>query len=306
MGFSRVRVRFWRAGVAAVVAAVAGVGLGARQGYEADIRQWRAAEEAELRADDGWLTVAGLFWLDPGLSHVGADPSNEVVLPDGSAPARLGWFEFLDGRVEFRAEPGTRVTSAGRPVDRLDLTPGPRAATLDTAGLTMFVIRRGERTGIRLRDRNNPARRQFTGRSWYPVDPGWKVTARFTAYDAPEVVHVPNVLGDSVEMDSPGVVEFALGDQSFRLVPVLETPDAAQLFFIIGDQTNGDETYDGGRFLYAELPRDGAVVLDFNKLYNPPCVFTEFATCPLPPPANQLAARIEAGELMYGTPGRHR
>jgi len=285
--------------VAAVIVALAGVGLGARQGYEAGIRQWRAEQEAELKADDGWLTVAGLFWLEPGLSHAGADPSNEVVLPEGAAPARLGWFEFRDGRVVFGAEPGTRVTSAGRPVDRLDLTAGRHPAAIDAGSLTMFVIRRGDRTGIRMRDRNSAARRAFTTRAWYPVDPAWRVTAQFTAYDEPRVVKVPNVLGDMLEMQSPGFVEFTLGDRPLRLEPVLESPSATQLYFIIGDETNGHETYGGGRFLYTDLPHDGVVVLDFNKLYNPPCVFTAFATCPLPPPENKLAARIEAGELMY-------
>jgi len=289
----------WRVGVAALLVAMVGAGLGARQGYEAEIRQWRADQEAALTADDGWLTVAGLFWLDPGLSHAGADPSNEIVLPE-AAPARLGWFEFREGRVVFQAEPGTRVTSDGRPVDRLDLTAGRRAAAIDAGSLTMFVIRRGERTGIRMRDRDSAARREFTTRAWYPIDPAWRVTARFTAYDERRIVKVPNVLGDTVEMESPGFVEFTLGDRSLRLEPVLETPESTELYFIIGDETNGHETYGGGRFLYTDLPRDGVVVLDFNKLYNPPCVFTEFATCPLPPPENKLAARIEAGELMYG------
>jgi len=294
--------RRWRRGavVAAVVVAVAGVGLGARQGYEAEIRQWRTEQEAELKADDGWLTVAGLFWLEPGLAHAGTDPSNEIVLPEGAAPARLGWFELRDGRVVFQAEPGTDVTSNGRPVDRLDLTPGPRGPAIDTGSLTMFVIRRGERTGIRMRDRESAARRAFTTLSWYPVDPAWRVTGRFTAHAEPRIVNVPNVLGDTVEMESPGFVEFTLGDRSLRLEPVLEAPDATELFFIIGDETNGGETYGGGRFLYTDLPRDGAVVLDFNKLHNPPCVFTAFATCPLPPPENKLPVRIEAGELMYG------
>ncbi len=296
----------WRVGavVVALVGAVAGAAAVPRQGYESEIRRWRAEQEAALEADDGWLTVAGLFWLEPGLSQAGADPSNDVVLPEGAAPARLGWFEFRDGRVVFQAEPGTRVISDGRPVDRLELTPGPRAAAIDVGSLTMFVIRRGERTGIRMRDRNSAARREFTTRSWYPIDPAWRVTARFTAYDEPRSVKVPNVLGDTVEMESPGFVEFMLGDRSLRLEPVLETPDATELYFIIGDETNGRETYGGGRFLYTELPRGGAVVLDFNKLYNPPCVFTEFATCPLPPPVNRLAARIEAGELMYETLAR--
>jgi len=280
-----------------MLVAVALVGLSARAGYEAGIRQWRAEHEATLRAADGWLTVSGLFWLKPGLTRVGTDPSNAIVLPAGSAPARLGVFDFRGGVVRFQAEPGTHVTSGGSPVEDVVLTSRSRPVSIHVNHLTMFVIVRGERTGIRLRDADSEARRTFTGERWYPIDPAWRVTARFVAYPEPKIVDVPNILGDTVEMKGPGYVEFAVKGRTLRLLPVLESPNAKQLFFIIGDATNGRETYHAGRFLYTDLPRDGRVVLDFNKLESPPCAFTAFATCPLPPPANRLPVDITAGEL---------
>lgn len=288
-----------RAGVCAALVALALAGLSARAGYEAEILRWRADHEAELRADDGWLTVSGLFWLKPGLTRVGTDPSNAIVLPAGSAPARLGVFDLRDGAVRFQAEPGTDVTSSGRPVEEIAMTGGARPVLIHVNHLTMFVIVRGVRTGIRLRDADSNARRTFAGERWYPIDRVWRVTARFVPYPEPKIVDVPNILGDTVKMTGPGYVEFTVKGRTLRLLPVLESSKARQLFFIIGDGTNGRETYHAGRFLYTDLPRDGRVVLDFNKLESPPCAFTAFATCPLPPPANRLPVDITAGELTY-------
>ncbi len=289
-----------RLGVGAMLAVLALAGISARAGYEAEIRQWRADHEAALRADDGWLTVAGLFWLKPGLTRVGADPSNDIVLPAGSGPARLGVFDFRDGAVRFQAEPGTHVTSDGRAVEEIAMTGGARPAAIQVSHLTMFVIVRGERTGIRMRDTDSEMRRAFTGERWYPIDPAWRVTARFVPYAEPKIVEVPNILGDTVKMTGPGYVEFTVKGQTLRLEPVLESPDAKELFFIVGDRTNGRETYDAGRFLYTDLPHAGTVVVDFNKLENPPCAFTPFATCPLPPPQNKLPIQVAAGELNDG------
>lgn len=272
----------------------------ARDTYDDNLRRWRADREAALTADDGWLTVAGLFWLRPGLNRAGADPSNDIVLPAGAAPARLGAFQLSDGVATFTAEPGTSVTSGGRPIETLALTAGSEAPAVEVGRLTMFLIKRGDRYAVRMRDRDSPMRRAFTTLAWYPVDRASRVTGRFTAYAEPKTIPVPNVLGDTPEMVSPGFVEFTLGGESLRLEPVFETSDARELFYIFGDRTNGDTTYHAGRFFYSELPENGHVVLDFNKAYNPPCVFTAFATCPLPPPQNTLPVRIEAGELMYG------
>jgi len=156
------------------------------------------------------------------------------------------------------------------------------------------------RYGVRLRDRNSAMRREFKGLRWHPVDPAYRVVAQFVAYPEPKTIPVPNILGDTPEMTSPGYVEFTLAGQALRLEPVFDGADAHELFFIFGDQTNGLETYPSGRFLYAALPESGQVVLDFNKAENPPCAFTPFATCPLPPKQNRLPVRVEAGELSYG------
>ena len=286
----------------AVVAA--GVYLAAASGlpadtYTADVERWRAEREAALKTDDGWLTVAGLFWLKPGLNRAGTDPSNDIVLSQGAAPARLGVFEFDGARAVFQAEPGTGVHQNGVPVERVEmnLTPPTQIAVRD---LTMFVIQRGDRYGVRLRDRNSAMRREFKGLRWYSIDPAFRVVASFVAYPEPKTIPVPNILGDTPEMTSPGYVEFTLAGQALRLEPVFDGADTRELFFIFGDQTNGIETYPSGRFLYAALPENGQVVLDFNKAENPPCAFTPFATCPLPPKQNRLPIRVEAGELNYG------
>ena len=294
-----------KAGVEVAIAVVgamlfaAGAGAGADT-YKADVERWRAEREAALKTDDGWLTVAGLFWLKPGLNRAGTDPSNDIVLPEGTAPARLGVFEFDGAGAVFQAEPGTGVHQNGVPVDRVEmnyLAPPTQIAVRD---LTMFVIRRGDRYGVRLRDRNSAMRREFKGLRWSPIDPAYRVVARFVAYPEPKTIPVPNILGDTPEMTSPGYVEFTLAGQALRLEPVFDGADAHELFFIFGDQTNGIETYPSGRFLYAALPENGQVVLDFNKAENPPCAFTPFATCPLPPKPNRLPVRVEAGELNYG------
>jgi hypothetical protein len=268
--------------------------------YRVGIERWRADREAALKTDDGWLTVAGLFWLRPGLNRAGTDPSTDIVLPQGAAPARLGVFEFDGARVVFQAEPGTGAHQNGVPIGRVEMSVLPPPTEIQVRDLTMFVIRRGDRYGVRLRDRNNAMRREFRGLRWYPVDPAYRVVATFVAYPEPKTIPVLNVLGDAPGMTSPGYVEFTIGGRAFRLDPVFDGDDTDRLFFIFGDQTNGLDTYPSGRFLYATLPERGQVVLDFNKAENPPCAFTPFATCPLPPKQNRLPLRVTAGELSYG------
>ena len=253
--------------------------------YEVEIGKWRQAREAELRADGGWLTVSGLFWLKPGANRFGSALSNDIVLP-ASAPATAGVFELQDGNVTAQTAGSVRELKA----DSADaLAMGP---------LTLAVIKRGDRYGIRMRDRDSRFRREFTGLHWFPVRENWRITARFVA--EPRKLAVANVIGQTEPMESPGYAVFQLGGREYRLYPVLEEPGATELFYIFRDQTSGRETYGAGRFLYSGLPRDGAVVLDFNKAYNPPCAFTPYATCPLPPGENRLSTRIEAGEMKYG------
>jgi len=271
--------------------------------YEAEIGAWRQKREERLKSDTGWLTVAGLFWLKPGSNTFGSDVANAIVLP-APVPGRAGMFEFIKGRATLHLEPGVEATVNGRPVLTI---PIPLKADdegdpdlVQMGDLTMFVIKRGERHGIRLRDKNSRMRREFTGLSWYPVRPEYRVEARWEPYDPPRTLDIPNILGDVEKSACPGAAVFELDGRPIRLEPILEEPDAEELFFIFKDSTAGHETYGAGRFLYAAMPKDGRIVVDFNKAYTPPCGFTPFATCPLPPEGNRLSIAVEAGEKFSG------
>ena len=267
--------------------------------YKVEIEHWRQERESALRSENGWLTVAGLFWLKEGSNTVGTDLDNNFVLPKGSTPGKVGVFEFHDGRTTFRAAPGVRVTVNGKPAETAELKPDTSGSpdVLRIRALTMYVIQRGDRYGIRLKDRNSEALREFTGTKWYPVKRQYRIIAKFVPYNPPRKIAVPNILGQIDEEPAPGYALFTLQGHQYRLVPIKE---GDVLFFIFRDQTSGKETYPAGRFLYADLPKNGTVVLDFNRAVNPPCAFTPYATCPLPPRPNRLPIAVEAGEMRYG------
>jgi len=270
--------------------------------YEAGIEKWRQERETGLRSNTGWLTVAGLFWLKEGTNRFGTDPSADIVLPPGTAPAFAGVFELKDGVTKVRVETGATVTSSGRAVIEMDLqddeTGDPTLLAL--GDLTMFVIQRDGKHGIRLKDKNSQRLKEFTGLKWYPVKPGFRITGTWTEYDPPKQIPVVNVVGQTKNQPCPGYVTFTVNGETVRLEPIQDSPDDRELFFIFRDGTSGETTYPPGRFLYADSPVEGKVVLDFNKAVNPPCAFTPFATCPLPPPQNRLKVKIEAGEMRYG------
>ncbi len=266
--------------------------------YRKEIQAWRVEREANLQKDGSWLTVAGLYWLRGGESTVGADSENDFVLPE-TAPAFVGTFTYEDGKVTFRAREGVAVIHKKdeKPVSLVTLEPGEKNA-LVFGKLSMWVHASGPRLAIRLRDLESPIRKEFTGLSWYEIDPAYRVTAKFTAHPKPKDVEILNMLGDIERYQSPGLVEFELLGQAFRMEPVLSS-DRRQIWFIFKDGTSGKETYPAARFLYADLPKDGSVVVDFNKAYNPPCAFNPYTTCPMPPKENRLKVRIEAGEKNY-------
>jgi len=288
---------------AAVVAAGLASPALADEAYRAEVQAWRQERETRLKADGGWLTLAGLFWLKEGPNGFGTDPAGDIVLPEGSAPAKTGVFELKGDQVTVALQPGANGRIGSNPVSgatamRPDTSGSPDVLEMGT--LTMNVIKRGDRYGIRLKDKNSPVRKGFTGLKWFDIQEVYRVEARWVSYPQPKPVKVPNVLGQTESMPSPGYAEFTLGGKPVRVDGVLEDPQAEQLFFILRDQTSGKETYGAGRFLYADLPKAGKVVLDFNKAYNPPCAFTPYATCPLPPPQNWMPVRVEAGEMAYG------
>jgi len=264
--------------------------------WRADDERYRRDLEAKLTSDTGWLTIAGLAFLTKPETTVGSDRSNDVVLP-GATPPHLGTFVLSsDGQVSVRLQPHLDVTLLdGKPFTggaiKSDGEGPPDRLVL--GDVQVWVHESGARRALRIRDKNNPLRQSFTGMKWYPIDPAYRVEATFVPYERPKEYRIPNLLGDIDRMSAPGQVTFTLRGNAYRMTPYVDN-DA--LWVVFRDLTSGDTTYPAARFLYAPMPKDGKVVLDFNRAENPPCAFNSFATCPLPPPENRLNVRIEAGE----------
>jgi uncharacterized protein (DUF1684 family) len=289
-----------RLGIAAalgVLLACGTAGAAEATGYVQEVDAWRAKREADLRAPEGWLSVVGLHWLREGTSTIGSARGNDILLPL-PAPPRVGTVELVKGKVLVHVAPGVTVKAQDKPATEVELHSDKdgKPDVLAVGPVSLYVIERGGRLALRVKDPESPRRRSFRGLEWYPVKEALRIRARFVPYDPPKKVPIANVLGMVDPLPSPGYAVFTVDGREVKLDAVLEEPDAKELFFIFKDTTAGKETYPAGRFLYAAMPRDGQVVLDFNKAYSPPCAFTSFATCPLPPRQNRLAVRIEAGE----------
>ena len=270
-------------------------GARAQEDYAASIETWREEREARLTADDGWLSVAGLFFLREGENGFGSDPLQDIVLPSG--PPDAGAFVLRDGRVTLRAAAGATLSVGGRAVTAAELWPYENERPELTIGpLTLFAHTSGPRLAIRMRDRNSAILREFAGLDWYPVDADYRVRGRFVPHAEPLEVRIQNILGDVETLTSSGTVRLSIRGEEVEMLPV---DSGGQLWFIFRDLTSGTETYPAARFLYADAPEDGWTVVDFNKAYNPPCAFNPHTTCPLPPRANRLAVRVEAGERDY-------
>ena len=262
--------------------------------YRLSIEAWRAEREASLTADTGWLTLTGLFFLREGDNSFGSGPLNDIVLPEG--PERAGVLQLRAREILVSAPRGQTLTVDGEEVPQARLYPRERPAELTIGALTLVVHLSGDRLAIRVRDRDSESRRRFAGLRWYPVDESYRIRARFVPHDEPVTVRIQNILGDIETYTSDGSVTLSVTGQELRMLPIA---DGDQLWFIFRDLTSGSETYPAARFLYADAPRDGWTVLDFNMAYNPPCAFNPHTTCPLPPRENRLPVRIEAGELNY-------
>ena len=268
--------------------------------YQQEIERWRAARIARLTAPDGWLSLIGLEWLQPGTNRLGSATDNDVVLT--RAPAHLGtitWAE--DGTLSILLDADSGATIGGEKKTNAVLSDDSHATpTSVTFGSVDFIaIDRGGRKGLRVRDSEAETRTQFAGIDCFPIDPEWRVVADWQPLDPPFQLATGTVIGTIENYPAPGKAVFEREGQRFELYPVVEVPGDTQLFLIFADATSGKETYGAARFLYADMPRDGKIVLDFNKAYNPPCAFTPYATCPLAPPENRLALRVTAGELKY-------
>lgn len=266
------------------------------------LEEWHARRDAQLREPDSWLTLVGLHWLLPGETMLGSDPRMDLVLPGEETPAWVGTLT-MRGQGSFDWEYAPEA-AAELPPDqaaaqrfRVDTEDG--SPVLGWGSLSWYVIERYGEYAIRLRDARAPALEEFTGLEHFPITLNWRVAARFEAYDPPREIPMPNVLEVPSTSTSPGAAVFEVDGRELR-VDLTGDLDSGRLFLVFGDETNGEETYAGGRFLSVDGPdADGWIILEFNRAYNPPCVFSPWATCPVPPPQNELPVRVEAGELMY-------
>jgi hypothetical protein len=267
--------------------------------YLEEIKQWDQKRAERLKADDGWLNLVGRTWLKQGENKFGSSKENDVIVESGKVPANMGVFIFHDSTVIMKVNDGVEVLFNGIPVKEMFMIgDGKKDMTVFQCGpIKWNLIVRDTLYGIRFRDLESEAVKNFIGIKRFPVNEDWKLSADFEAYNPPKKISVPNVLGQIDEEPSPGAIVFTKENQTYRL----EAVDAGdRLWFIFADGTSGEETYGGGRFLYTDkADSTGKVIVDFNKSYNPPCVLTKYATCPLPPKENYIKLRITAGEMMW-------
>ncbi|MFA9492058.1 MAG: DUF1684 domain-containing protein [Anaerolineales bacterium] len=264
--------------------------------YQDEVYAWREVMDTNLRAKNSWLALYGLTWLEEGVNRLGSDPKNDILLPEDSAPAFMGTIEHSPGKTTFSSEAESTITLNGEPFQQSLLTPDSSEdpSYLEIGSLRMVVIERGGLTGLRIWDNNRIERRTFPGRSWFPVDSEFQVQAEFKEHAAGRTIVIPNILGEQEEVQSLGTVTFPFREFEGQL-EAMEAADN-RLFIIFKDSTCGAITYPAGRFLVSEEIMGSTVTLDFNRSYNPPCAFTAFATCPLPPEENHLDFPVEAGE----------
>lgn len=268
-----------------------------------ELEAWRAKRVERLTAPDSWLSLVGLHWLQPGANSVGTAADNSVQLTAG--PAYFGTVEWQDdGTVLFIAAPASLANVANGQLRNpktgataLTYREG-RPSVVSAQSVSFFVIQRGDKLGLRVRDAEADRRMNFVGIDYFDADPAWRIEADWVGFDPPREIPISNVLGQTTMNKVPGKAVFTRDGQTFELLPMAESADE-ELFFVISDATSGDETYGAARFVYAAPPKDGKVILDFNRALNPPCAFTPFATCPLPPKENRLPIRVTAGEKNY-------
>ncbi len=258
--------------------------------YPATIHAWQAHRDAGLRAPDSWLTLVGLFWLQPGNNSIGSAEGNDFVLPKASGPAHLGILKLAGDEVTFSGADG-----ASRELSYDEEKPD----VVKAGSVSFYVIKRGDKFAVRVKDSASPVLKNFAGMKYFPINPELHFDAKFIADE--KKIPILNVLGQTDAETSPGVVEFSYRGKIYHLRPIFEdTATGKTLFFLFKDATNKKQTYQAGRMLNTPLPANGRVDLDFNRSYNPPCTFTPYATCPLPPKENILPFAVGAGELRYG------
>jgi uncharacterized protein len=300
--------------LAAIVLTLASSSFGASdspaapESWQRDLQTWREKRAAGLQAPEGWLSLIGLEWLKAGDNSVGSAADNKI--PIAKAPPHLAVVRMEKaGALRLLPPPGgfpKGLLLDGHPAQEQALLSddSPNQSKLSWGGLTVIVIHRDDRYGLRIKDAQAPTRLGFHGLHWFPPNAAYRVHAKWIPYNPPKMLDIPTILGTVSKLPAPGAVEFVIDGQVVRLEPVLEDPQSTELFFILRDSTSKATTYGAGRFLYTEFPdhglsQPGGIWLDFNRLVNPPCAFTPYATCPLPPAQNRLTVAIPAGERRY-------
>jgi uncharacterized protein len=271
--------------------------------YVTAIEEWHAKRVENLKGPNGWLNLAGLFWLKEGMNTFGSGESNDIRFPEGKIAEQAGYFTLRNGTVTMEALENSDISIKGSSVKSIvAFHPDSSASVaprMEHGSLLWFVIKRDDQYGIRLRDRDSDGLRDFRGIERYPVDEKWRLKARFEKAEPGKTIDITNILGQTTPNPCPGTLVFEIDGAEQRLDAILE--GGPELFIIFGDPTNSEETYPAGRYVYVDPPdSEGSTFIDFNKSYNPPCAFTQFATCPLPPRQNILTVPVTAGEKNYG------
>ncbi len=266
--------------------------------YHQEIDQWKKERMLELKSEQGWLNLAGLFWIKEGKQYFGGTATDDIRFPIPSFPARVGYYERKGNVVKQVLEKNIAILTNGvAQKEMLVFQPDSiQPIQMSFAHYRWTLLQRDELIGIRFRDLQHPAIKALQSIPCFPIDTAFRVQAKLIPSLLPKKIPVANVLGQITQQLSPGKLVFSIQGQTFNLDALQE---GNKLFIVFGDQTSGRSTYASGRYLYAAMPdENGITILDFNKAFNPPCVFTSYATCLLPPAQNILPVTIEAGEKM--------
>lgn len=264
--------------------------------YRQTVNDWRKERNETIRRENGWLSLAGLYWLKLGRNQFGSAPKNEIPLPERIEPI-VGFFEYNGKSVSLRVNTGQKVSVNDKVTDfailQPDISENPSYIQLD--GLQLVVIQRGNKMGVRIWDNKSEKRASFPARTWYDIDENFRIPVTFTAYERPKMAYFPDLTGEKSEFPVEGFLTFEFNNKNHKLD--INKEDDGTLFLRFWDPTSEDETYPTGRYLIADVEDDGKkIYLDFNKAYSPPCAFTDFATCVFAPEQNHLDFRIQAGE----------
>lgn len=270
------------------------------ESYREEINNWHKTRISALLAESGWVNLAGLFWLSEGVNAFGTAPGNDIIFPEGSVPPESGYFILTNGRVTFKPRPEVKILINGEASMEAEVFGKENHNTIMSYGTFRWnIIQRENKFGIRLRDLASPALKKFKGVDRFEINPDFIVQAVLKKSDTLKTIAITNVLGQTTLQKSPGTAHFEIRGKKFHL-DLIDEENGSDYFIVFSDLSNGKTTYESGRFLYVARPdSEGNLIIDFNKSINPPCAFSPYATCPLPPAQNRLDVIIEAGEKAF-------